>query len=512
METNSRIQLFPVLRIAIFFITGILIGNVAYLKTPIAVWFAALLATVFAILLTRNKAILNTILIFTACILLGIVLTMRQLTYTNLNLPKHEVRYKAVITSTPVKAGKIVRCDILIPDSIRPIKVKASIFADNRALRLRIGDGIEASSLLDEPTNFVGSKFDYRRYLINHGYSATTFIYITDWKGQMVNLKTLSYIDRARIRALVLRHKLLDKYSKIGLSGESYAVMAAMTLGDKSALSKELKDDYSTSGASHILALSGLHLGIIYTILSLIFIRQRYKSVGVFLIICTIWIYVFIVGLPVSAIRAAVMLTIYSLISLVNRDKMSLNALSVAAVAILACSPLDIFDVGFQMSFIAVLSIFLLYKPILNAIPKHIRNLPIIKQMWQMAAISISAQIGVAPLIAFYFGKFSCYFLLTNFIAIPAATIIIYSATLVLTLGFVPLFVKIASWTLLHTTSLLNKSVVWIASLPGSSIEGIKINALQTVLIYIIIGVIYMLAIYLKKIINIDKNPLESDC
>lgn len=511
MKTNSQIQLYPVLRVAIFLAAGIVIGDVSYGSISVEGWFMAISVTFIASLLSKNKAILNTTLLFMSCFLLGALLTTQKLNDTKAQLPSHAIRYDAVITSQPTRTGKVVRCDLLIPYGELTIKAKANIFADERALKLKVGHGIEAETILEKPSNFAGSDFDYARYLVNHGYSATTFIYINQWKSKRVSLKPLSLIDRTRLSALKFREKLLDKYNGTGASGQAYAVMAAMTLGDKSALSKELKDDYSISGASHVLALSGLHLGIIYTVLALLFVRRKHKEIGIFLIICAIWTYVFIVGLPVSAIRAAVMLTIYSVISLMNRDRMSLNALSVAAVSILVCNPLDIYDVGFQMSFMAVLFIFLLYKPLLKAVPKKVRDIPILRNVWQMAAVSISAQIGVAPLIALYFGRFSCYFLFTNFIAVPAATVIIYSAATLLAFGFIPFLGKAAAWTVVSTTELLNRSVAAIASMPGASIDGIRLNVLQTVLIYVLIACLYMIGSYVKKIYRIDKDPLDHD-
>lgn len=142
-----------------------------------------------------------------------------------------------------------------------------------------------------------------------------------------------------------------------------------MALGDKSSLSDKLEEDYSVSGASHVLALSGLHLGIIYAILSLLLARRRWQSVSQALILIAVWTYVFIVGMSASVVRSAIMLTVYSFVSLLNRNKMSLNTLSVAAVVILAGNPLFLYDVGFQMSFAAVLFIILFYRPVFALCP-----------------------------------------------------------------------------------------------------------------------------------------------
>lgn len=326
--------------------------------------------------------------------------------------------------------------------------------------------------------------------------------YIDEWKGAAVDLSRLSVVQRARISALVFRDKLLQRFSDMGFNGQAYAVLAAMALGDKSSLSDELKEEYSVSGASHVLALSGLHLGIIYAILSLLFSRRRWQIVSQVLILLAIWSYVFIVGMSASVVRSAVMLTVYSFVSLLNRNRLSLNTLSVAAVVILADSPLYLYDVGFQMSFAAVLFIIIFYRQLLEVMPGSIRNIPIIKQIWQMTAVSVAAQIGVAPLIAFYFGRFSCYFLLTNMIVVPAATVILYGAVLTAAVSFLPWLQTLLAGLLLKVVILLNACVSFVAALPGASVDGIRIGLLQLLLIYILIFALSVLGHYCRKMIR----------
>ena len=348
MKTNGQIQLYPVLRVALFLIAGIVSGELLYGAVSCDAWFAATAVSLMFALLAYRRCVLQTVLIFLTCYFLGAMLVCRELDEVNMSVPGEDTAYSAVVVSQPVVAGKVVKCDLITVNTHRPMKIKASIYRDGRADRLRIGNGIEAVSLLEKPTNYAGTDFDYARYLLYHGYVATTFIYIDEWKGAAVDLSRLSVVQRARISALVFRDKLLQRFSDMGFSGQAYAVLAAMTLGDKSSLSDELKEEYSVSGASHVLALSGLHLGIIYAILSLLFSRRRWQIVSQVLILLAIWSYVFIVGMSASVVRSAVMLTVYSFVSLLNRNRLSLNTLSVAAVVILAGSPLYLYDVGFH--------------------------------------------------------------------------------------------------------------------------------------------------------------------
>ena len=298
-----------------------------------------------------------------------------------------------------------------------------------------------------------------------------------------------SRLDRSKTYFLERRAKLLDRLSESGVDGSAYAVVAAMALGDKSQLTRELRDAYAISGASHILALSGLHLGIIYTLLSLLLSRRRWQMVSQIVIIVSIWLFVFLVGLSASVVRSAVMVSIYALLSLGHRDKLSVNTLAFAAIVMLLFNPMSLFDVGFQLSFMAVLTILLFY-PLLESLwsQPFLLDHRLFRWLWTMLAVSCAAQIGVAPLIAYYFGRFSCYFLLANLIVVPAATLILYLSLLVL-------LIPSLAYLLIYIVDALNQLLSWIAMLPGASIEGLHPTPLQVWMMYVIIGAVYLLLI-----------------
>ena len=298
-----------------------------------------------------------------------------------------------------------------------------------------------------------------------------------------------SRLDRSKTYFLEQRAKLLDRLSESGVDGSVYAVVAAMALGDKSQLTRELKDTYAVSGASHILALSGLHLGILYTLLSLLFSRRRWQVLSQVVIIVCIWLFVFLVGMSASVVRSAVMFTVYALLSLGHRDKMSVNTLAFAAIVMLLLNPKSLFDAGFQMSFMAVLAILLFY-PLFESVwsQPFLFDHRIFKWLWTMLAVSCAAQIGVAPLIAYYFGRFSNYFLLTNLVVVPAATLILYLSLLVL-------LIPSLAYLLIYIVEALNHLLSWIATLPGASIEGLHPTLLQVWMTYVIIGAVYLLLI-----------------
>lgn len=298
---------------------------------------------------------------------------------------------------------------------------------------------------------------------------------------------SISRLDRSKTYFLEKRNELLERLSDHGVDGSVYAVVAAMTLGDKSQLTNELRKTYAITGASHILALSGLHLGIIYTLLSLLLSRRRWWIVSQVVIIVCIWLYVFLVGMTVSVVRSAVMITVYALLSLGHRDKMSVNTLAFAAIVMLLFNPLSLFDVGFQLSFLAVLAILLFYPLFEGVWPQpFLMDHRVFKWLWTMLSVSCAAQIGVAPLIVYYFGRFSCFFLLTNLLVVPAATLILY-------LSLVVLLIPSLAYLLIYMVDTLNHLLTWVATLSGVSIEGLHPTLLQVSMVYVIIMAVYLL-------------------
>ena len=297
-----------------------------------------------------------------------------------------------------------------------------------------------------------------------------------------------SRIERTQQYFLHQRSLLLERLETAGLSDDRYAVVAAMALGDRSALTKELKETYSKTGASHVLALSGLHLGIIYALLSMLVVGRRWQMITQVATVLSIWAFVFLTGMSASVVRSAVMLTVYALLALGHRQKMSVNTLAFTAIVMLLVTPKALFDVGFQMSFMAVFSILLFvplfYRPFSA---EYLMTHRAVSWLWGMVAVSVAAQIGVAPLIAYYFGRFSCYFLLTNFIVIPAVTLILYLA-----LG--TLLIPSLGVVLASMVGLLNTTLLYIATIPGATIEGLHPSVGLTVAIYgVLLAAYYLL-------------------
>jgi ComEC/Rec2-related protein len=307
-----------------------------------------------------------------------------------------------------------------------------------------------------------------------------------------------SYVRHTGERLQDYRQQLLEEYQQQGLDENGYAIIAAMTLGDKSALTRETRQLFNVTGAGHALAISGLHLGIIYMLISLLVVGRRFRFVTQILTLLALWIFAFLVGMTPSVVRSATMLTVYGLLSLGYRQKMSVNVLAFTAIVLLIAQPNALFDIGFQMSFLAVLAILLFFPLLYNIIPLHwLMEHRWVSWLWGMTALSLSAQIGVAPLIAFYFHRFSVYFLFSNFVVIPCAYLILAGALLLLVthLSFIVII-------LAGVTKFMMCALATIASLPCASIEELYPSVGQILLMYVVIGCLYFVFVIRKKAIT----------
>ena len=512
MEIAKTLNQVPLLRIALMLIAGILLGDRWGAAVPTWIVLAGSATLIVAALTfrrmgpyTQGGCVMAAVMLLGACLT---TLRNRQLEYP---FSSHPVVYEAVVASPPQVRGKTLQCDLSLTSVVgyrlhKPVKVKASLLRDTLRPQatLHVGDGIKARSVLQPLRPWrSGANFDYVRWLQTRGVVAQTFVYYTHWQKAAVSLLPLSRFDRTKIRALRWRHWLLEQYGRMGLADQQYAVVAAMTLGDKSYLSRATRDLYAIAGASHVLALSGLHLGIIYTILTLLLgggLRWRWLCQS--LILTAVWTYVVMVGMSPSVVRSATMLTICSICTALQRQRLSVNTLAFAAIVMLIANPPNLWDVGFQMSFMAVLAIMVYYRSIYYLLPLRHR---LTRWAWGMASVSIAAQLGTAPLVMYYFGRFSSYFLLTNFIVIPAVTVILYGAVaMVLAMPVLALQQYIAK-ALAFVAEGMNSALAWTTTLPGADISNVEVSALQLVLIYVVIASFTVVADYVLKVWEQEK-------
>jgi competence protein ComEC len=355
------------------------------------------------------------------------------------------------------------------------------------ALQIQPGDEVVFYSKL-EPFKKFGEldDFDYPQFMKNRGFSGSGFVAANDWQFTGNQSNSITCVSQ-RIRA-----KTLIFYKSFKLTDDAYAFISALTLGYKNDLPENLQEAFRASGTAHVLAVSGLHVGIIYLVISVVFSFLGNKGKPYILqqclIIIILWGYVFIAGMSASVVRATIMLTINCIGNIYNRKGFTLNTLCAAAFLILIYSPFTLFDISFQMSFGAVFSI-LFFQPKIQTLYNPSNK--ILKYIWNLSTVSLSAQLGVFPLILYYFGTFPTYFFVTNILVVPLIAMIIYTVSPLIILNF-PIFINSAffdfirtifQWIVKTLIELTLNFVYFFETLPLSQLSDLNTSILQTILL-----------------------------
>jgi competence protein ComEC len=404
---------------------------------------------------------------------------------------KNEQTFVATIIEQPKETEKSVKTILSVStlkDSLSWQKRNAQVVCyfqkDSNTLQLNFGDQIIATAFVNEIKNSGNPfEFDYKKYLKYKGIYYQTYI------------KSSNYSVLAHEKCNILwqyshkaRQSLLNIYKEQNISGDEFAVLSALTLGFKNDLTPELKESFSASGAMHILAVSGLHVGIIFIVLcKMLFFLQRNKYGRIIqsvIIIIVLFSYAFITGFSDSVFRATTMFSFISIGRMFKRQINIYNTISASAFLLLIINPYSIMNVGFQLSYAAVISIVFFQAKIYsllsfkNIIPDYI---------WQLISVAIAAQIGTFPITIHYFNQFPLYFILSNIIIIPIAILIIYGAILLFAFSFSDFISKYISYGLEFITRILNRNVSFIEELPFSKLENILFDRIEVLILLVLI-------------------------
>ncbi len=324
-------------------------------------------------------------------------------------------------------------------------------------------------------------EFDYKRYLEFHQIHHQHFL-------RKPNYEFIQYEPNSKVYALSLKIRhYADSIFRANIeSDQEYSIATALVLGVKDGLDNSIKTAYSSAGAMHVLAVSGLHVGIIYQIVAWIFLfgkRRSPKKNWLFLVatISILWIYAFITGLSPSVLRAVTMFSVVVLAKVIVRQSNIYNTLAVSAFILLLWNPYLLMQVGFQLSYVAVIGIVYLQ-------PKFARLWDVENRVgkffWEMTCVSVAAQIATFPIGLLYFHQFPTYFWLSNFVVIPAASVILIAGISLLAFFWLDFMASAIGCGLKWFILCLNCLVFKIQEIPGSLISGVDISVFETWLIY----------------------------
>lgn len=398
----------------------------------------------------------------------------------------HEV-YNATVTDIPQSKANTFALTIKIAELDK--QILAYIPKDTSSIELRAGDNITFfSEIKPFDRNNNPYDFDYARYMYNQGYAGYTFIQHDWWEIDKIERISLSTLP------IKFRQAILNFYKSIDLPPDQIALLSALTLGYKNDLDNEILESFRVTGTAHVLAISGLHIGFIYVIILYLTyglsLNGSLTKFRLYLSLALLWGYVIIIGLPPSAVRASIMLSLVTIGSIHRMNRNVFNSIFAAAFLIILVSPFSIFDIGFQLSFAAILAICFL-QPIINK-AFFIKN-KILRYFWNLFSISIVAQIGVAPLCIYYFGTFPVYFFLTNIFILPLVTLIVYCGIGIALIHLFCSFISAGSSYIEYLPNTLFKLLVdtllyivrFFEKLPLATISNIEISILEIILIWI---------------------------
>ena len=372
------------------------------------------------------------------------------------------------------------------------VKVMVFIQPDKKSRNLFYGDQLVFSSLLAEPLlSVIPGSFDNRSFLHLRGIYFTAIIRQQHWSQIAVNrLNPVYHL------ALSWRGKLLNILRQHGLKGREFGVASALLLGYVDEVDNDLMKDYAATGVLHILSVSGMHVGMIFLVLEkLLGFLERWKYgrfLKISLSVLLIWAYALITGLSPAVLRAAAMLSLVIIGKSLKRSPDTLNILAASFFFLLIWDPKLLADMGFQLSYLAVVGIVLLYQPVYSL---FVCTNWLLDKIWALVSVSIAAQLITTPLSMFYFHQFPNYFLLANIFVVPFCDLIIYTGILALVLSGVPYLSMVLAKALAWSVWILNGAIHIIGSLPGSVTHGLFIGKLGMVTIY---GILITICLFIK--------------
>ena len=381
----------------------------------------------------------------------------------------------------------------LSASSFTPVNRRILLYwiPDSTQRAVECGDCLLFAAKVSQPVSDVElTGFDYARYLYRKGISGTAMAFSGDWM-------LTERCGRIALRQLALRYRewLVNRLRGFQpvLGDEQLAVVAALTVGDKAVLTDSLKEMYSAAGVSHVLALSGLHIGLLSAILYLLLVPLKRIRGGERLrgmvVIILLWLFAFVTGLSPSVVRAVLMCTLYGVASCVMGERLSsLYVLTLAAFLMLCYQPMYLFDLSCQLSFLAVWAILCFY-------PYVVKMLKVKQRfwvwLWNGMAVSVSAQLGTLPLVLYFFGSFPTYFLLSNLIVSVQAVGVLGGAIAALVFADVPMLGSLAVGFLNGVTRVMNMSVGWVQGLEGAQVDALEVSDVQ-----LVCGLVALVALY----------------
>jgi len=498
----------PFIRILISFIAGILAQW--YLQFAPFVWCIVLVVCIvvgvlfFYIPLAKRYRLgfLNGMFMLTSFAATGALLTWNYDIRNYKNWMGHfntsSALLVATLDETPVEKTKSLKANASISMLLEngrsiPVNGKVILYFKRDSLLPAMSNGsqlILRKSMQEIKNSGNPGGFDYKRYCLFRAITHQAYLKPNDFSVLTTSNKQWlsSFLDGIREKVLNILRTNIKGTKELGLA-------EALLIGYKDDLDKTLVQSYTNTGVVHIIAISGLHLGLIYWLLVQLLKplqRRKYMSwLRPVIIIFGLWLFSLLAGAQPSILRSAVMFTCIVIGETIAKKTSIYNSLAFSAFGLLCWNPYWLWDVGFQLSYSAVLSIIIFMRPVYNLL--YVKN-RILDFFWKINAVTIAAQILTLPLSIYHFHQFPVFFILTNFVAVPFSGIILFGEMLLCVLSFIPVVAKLTGEALFWLIRVMNGYVERIEALPFSLWDGLQINILQAAFLFLFLaGISYWL-------------------
>lgn len=470
----------PFLRLFLPLCIGIIAGRFFHLPLIVPLTFLAVLFTLLVLFYSAKEKSGNisfgiTLNLF---ILAGgfLLCTYERSSLTNLGREKS--LFVAQVSDFPVEKENsyLLRIKLItILKDKAPQKANGSMLIYHQksraVLNLMPGDLLIFRCTPQEISNRGNpGEFNYRFYMESKGIKYYAFTRDTDFikvaRPGSVSLRHMS---------VIFREKVISLYRRRGMEDKEVALAAAITLGEKDMLDASQKDNFSKAGVMHLMAVSGLHAGILsyFMFTALFFLRRKLNWLRILITVTTLWVFAFTAGLTPSVLRASLMFTFLHAGQLMKRRPDPVNTMLASAFVIALAKPTVIFDPAFLLSYMAVLSILLFYNDLYQTIHFRWRTTD---RIWQMIVVSVTAQAGTLPLTIMMFNRFPLLFLLSNLIIIPLGGVIVIAGFMTIISSPLPTVSQVFATLAGKSAWLAGFLTEKTAALPFSSIDNIGMS------------------------------------
>lgn len=405
----------------------------------------------------------------------------------------HGISALGKVESPPEEKGRTLRFRVCLLQSDdenwtgKRVMVRVPKTGESR--RIEVGDCLlmAVTPCIPEPFTTAGS-FDYVSWLHRQGICAVAYLSPRQWT---VYAKAPWFDLNATIERL--RMFFTQGFRRAGMDGELYSLVSALVLGCSGFLTEETKQCFSMAGVSHVLSVSGLHVAAVYAAMEFLFsffsFFGKWKWFRQVILVLVLWLYALMTGLSPCVVRASLMLSLVAVGKSLHRRTHPINTVLFSAFVLLFWKPSLWFDVGFELSYAAVVALVVLYPKLVSVWHPHS---VLTSFFWKTTCLSLVAQLGTAPLTVYYFHQFPTYFLLSNLVAVPISGLIVYLALVHLIMGGLPYVGTVLTWFLKVCLSGFLWFVKATSALPYAATKDIQFDVLEVWVSYVLIAAFFV--------------------